>query len=87
MVVCSGMTSLRVRGGTTVGSTFVTGLKSADVQADPRLLIHEGKHSNQWAVTGWAMPVLYGLDYWAHGECQWAEGQAGFKDGHYDNCH
>jgi hypothetical protein len=87
MVVCSGMTRFKVRGGTTVGSTYVTGLKASDIRADPRLLIHEGKHSNQWAALGWATPVIYGTDYLAHGQCQWAERQAGFRDGRYKDCH
>ncbi|WP_159806701.1 RHS repeat-associated core domain-containing protein [Cellulomonas citrea] len=86
MVVCSGMTRSTVRGGTTVGSTFATGRKSTEIQEDPKLLVHEGRHANQWAALGWTMPVLDGLDYWTHGLCQWAEGQAGFKDGGYTTC-
>lgn len=57
IVVCSGATRGFVpRGGFMVGNVFIT----RQSRVDGRLLRHETKHADQWAVLGLGFPVWYG---------------------------
>jgi RHS repeat-associated protein len=89
MIACTGMTSLRVQGGTTVGSTFVTyhGAGYLKTPEGIRMIAHEAKHSNQWAILGLSMAPLYWAAAGVSGQCNVFERQAGYKDGGYANCH
>ena len=53
------------RGGTTIGSIFLTGNKTPD----DRMLSHEEKHADQWALGGgmFGFPIAYGLAEWISG--------------------
>ncbi|MGY4644221.1 PA14 domain-containing protein [Cellulomonas sp. URHB0016] len=86
MYACTGAKRFGVKGGTTYGSTFVSSKLSKDL--DVRVMAHEGKHSNQWALLGSpGMAFGYLNAYASQGECNFYERQAGFADGHYTNCH
>jgi hypothetical protein len=67
MAMCTGMTGGYGRGGTTVGSAFLTG---NDPITEP-LLSHEEKHTDQYAIFGGFVlfPILYGLEEWRSGGC------------------
>jgi hypothetical protein len=82
ITVCSGAHGGYSRGGTTIGSVFVTGDKP-----DAQTIRHEAKHANQWSwFGGWlAFPVAYGIDEWASGggSHNHFEQQAGLQDGCY----
>jgi len=45
------------RGGTTIGNVYLTGGSSPS----KRLLRHETKHADQWALLGPLFPFFYGL--------------------------
>ena len=86
MIVCSGAKRFTARGGTTIGGVFVT----PQGKVTPRLMAHEGKHSDQWSFLGPMMPITY-----AAGEisrvgrnpgCNPLEWTANLKDGGYKPC-
>jgi hypothetical protein len=66
-----------------IGSVFITGTRHPSA----RLLRHEAKHANQWALFGPInYPALYGIDEYLlskGGGCNHFETQAGRKDGGY----
>lgn len=56
--VCQGGLRMYARGGTTLGTTFVTG-RNATISAD--LMAHEARHVAQWRHFGSSMALLYPL--------------------------
>jgi RHS repeat-associated protein len=83
-VICTGARRLRIKGGFTIGNVFVTGLSRREV--GPRLIAHEAKHSDQWAILGWGMGPAYAAAYFQAGECNIFERLADYTDGGYYNC-
>ncbi len=55
MVVCTGARWAGFRGGMTIGNTYITTERTVSA----RLLAHETKHSDQWAIFGWLFVPLY----------------------------
>lgn len=82
MSVCTGMRGGYGRGGTTVGSVYMSGRTP-----DARMMRHESKHANQyaWFGGGAMFPVVYGIQEWTSGggKHNTFERQAGLKDGCY----
>ena len=73
------------RAGFTVGNVYLTGKeKVSDAE-----LRHETKHADQWAISGWQFPAIYGVNAAAtnNNPCKnFFEWWAGFQDAHYDQC-
>jgi len=93
MLVCSNAPDwMYDRGGTTIGNVFLTG----DGKPSERLLAHEAKHADQWAMSQMllgpvgmiAFPIAYGAEEKASGGkgCNFFERWAGLDDGNYDQC-
>jgi RHS repeat-associated protein len=82
ITVCSGMRGGYGRGGTTVGSVFMTGGRT-----DYASIRHEAKHANQWSWFGGglAFTVAYGIEEYRSGggRRNRFERQAGLRDGCY----
>ncbi len=55
MLVCTGVRLFQPRGGTTLGSVYIARYPNPD----QRLMGHEAKHADMWAVFGPAFAVLY----------------------------
>jgi RHS repeat-associated protein len=88
MFACTGARRFNTRGGTTIGGVFVT----HQATVSPQLMRHEGKHADQWAALGWAMPGMYvqqeisrRISGGSEG-CNIFERAAGLKDGNYGAC-
>ena len=90
MVVCSGSKPGYGGGGTTYGSVFVTPQLSSYLTSTGdgrKLMSHEAKHADQWAVGGLGFGIAYVGTYAASGRCNMFERMANFGDGQYSSCH
>jgi hypothetical protein len=76
-------------GGIAIGNVYITEAGVRDTLNKPRLLAHEAKHSDQWAILGSKFAVIYlGTDGVPGliGLCGPFEGWAGYADGGYERC-
>ena len=90
--VCSGAPTILGAGATTFGGVINTGYSYCDFLAanDGRLMAHETKHSDQWAIFGPGFAVLDSLaavGSLGHARYNPFEIWAGLKDGGYERPH